>query len=67
TLLAARESDSLRLSVTVEDALGTAMGTGGMKRTFLQMRGDFVLRGQVLGDTVSDSGAGFFETYTGRP
>jgi hypothetical protein len=67
TLLAARERDSLRLSVTVEDALGTEMGSGGMKRTFLQMRGGFVLRGQVLEETVADSGAGFFETYTGRP
>lgn len=66
TLLATRERDSLRLSVTVQDALGTAMGTGGMKRTFLQMRGGFALEGRVLDEAVADSGAGFFETYIGR-
>jgi hypothetical protein len=63
SLLAARESDSLRLEVWVGDALGTEMGAGGFQRVFLQMRGRFVLRGKLLGQAVADSGMGFFETY----
>lgn len=63
SLLAARESDSLRLDVRVEDALATGMGTGGFHRVFLQMRGRFALRGNLLGQAVADSGMGFFETY----
>jgi hypothetical protein len=63
SLLAARESDSLRMDVRVEDALGTEMGTGGFHRVFLQMRGRFALQGKLLGRTVADSGMGFFETY----
>jgi hypothetical protein len=63
SLVAAREADSLRLEVRVEDALGTAMGTSGFRRLFLQMRGRFVLRGKLLGQAVADSGMGFFETY----
>jgi hypothetical protein len=49
--------------VEVEDALATASNAEGFRRAFLQMRGRFILRGRVLGETVSDSGAGFFETY----
>jgi hypothetical protein len=66
-LVATRERDTLRLSVEVRDALGTAMGTGGMRRVFLQMRGAFALEGQVLGKAVADSGVGFFETYAAPP
>jgi hypothetical protein len=33
---------------------------------FLQMRGDFELSGSVLGNSVHDSGQGFFETYLTR-
>jgi hypothetical protein len=62
-LLATRESDTLRLVVQVEDALATAMKSGGFQRGFLQMRGRFTLQGKVLGAVVSDSGGGFFETY----
>jgi hypothetical protein len=62
-LLAIRESDTLRLEVQVKDALATAMKSGGFRRGFLQMRGWFTLQGRVLGETVSDSGRGFFETY----
>jgi hypothetical protein len=39
------------------------MGAGDFRRVFLQMRGSFVLTGRVAGQTVSDSGMGFFETY----
>jgi len=62
-LIATREQDTLRLAVAVTDALGTDMKTRGFHRTFLQMRGRFTISGRVLGQSVSDSGAGFFETY----
>ncbi len=62
-LVATRDQDSLRLAVKVEDALATPSNAEGFRRAFLQMRGRFTLRGRVLGETVSDSGAGFFETY----
>ncbi|MFL5473822.1 MAG: hypothetical protein ACJ8AM_15830, partial [Gemmatimonadales bacterium] len=62
-LVATRDQDSLRLAVEVEDALATPSNAEGFRRAFLQMRGHFNLRGRVLGETVSDSGAGFFETY----
>jgi hypothetical protein len=63
SIVATRESDTLRLDVRVVDALATRMGTGGFRRVFLQMRGRFTLSGQVLGQVVADSGTGFFETY----
>lgn len=63
TLLATRDRDTLRLDVQVADALGTEMGTSGFRRVFLQMRGRFTLMGRLLGQTVADSGMGFFETY----
>jgi hypothetical protein len=66
SLLAARESDTLRLDVRVVDALATETGTGGFRRVFLQMRGRFAVRGKLLGETVADSGMGFFETYLAR-
>jgi hypothetical protein len=47
----------------VVDALATAMGSGGFRRVFLQMRASFMLAGRVLGQVVADSGSGFFETY----
>jgi hypothetical protein len=63
SIVAGRESDSLRLDVRVVDALATRMGTGGFRRVFLQMRGRFSLSGRALGKAVADSGSGFFETY----
>lgn len=62
-LLAGREADTLRLDVRVTDALATRMSASGFRRIFLQMRGRFTFRGQLLGETVADSGMGFFETY----
>jgi hypothetical protein len=63
SLIATRESDTLRLSVNVADALGTEMATSGFRRVFLQMRGSFRLAGTLLGQEVTDAGTGFFETY----
>jgi hypothetical protein len=65
-LAASRMADTVRLDVDVSDALATSMGIGGMRRTFLQMRGGFRLHGRVGGEAVSDSGTGFFETYVKR-
>jgi hypothetical protein len=66
TLTGARGADSVRLEVKVEHALATDMRASSFRRTFLQMRGRFELRGRVAGQEVSDSGQGFFETYVGR-
>jgi hypothetical protein len=66
SLDAVREADTLHLSVRVEDALATSMGTSRLQRVFLQMRGHFTLSGRLLGRTVADTGSGFFETYV-RP
>jgi hypothetical protein len=63
TLVGTHEKDSLWLNVGVVDALGTNMAAGDFRRVFLQMRGSFVLTGRVAGQTVADSGMGFFETY----
>jgi hypothetical protein len=62
-ITATRESDSVQLKVRVPEALATDMSTAGFRRTFLQMRGEFQLQGRLLGETVADSGSGFFETY----
>jgi hypothetical protein len=62
-LLATRDADSVRIHVQVVDALATEMNTRGFRRGFLQMRGRFTVAGKVLGETVADSGMGFFETY----
>jgi hypothetical protein len=63
SLLATHENDSVRVRVRVVDALGTSMAAGEFRRVFLQMRGSFVVTGRVAGQTVADSGMGFFETY----
>jgi hypothetical protein len=64
---AARETDTLRLNVGVEDAHGSMSGTAGFRRYFLQMRGRFTLAGRMGGAAVHDSGSGFFETYVKPP
>jgi hypothetical protein len=63
TLIAARDDDTVRLSVQVEDALSSEMAARQFRRIFLQMRGRFTLAGRVMGEEVADTGMGFFETY----
>ena len=57
----------MRIEVQVGDVLATEMRAGKFRRIFLQMRGQFSLAGQVAGETIADSGAGFFETYIPIP
>jgi hypothetical protein len=64
-LLGTREADTVRLVVRVTDALATQIAASRFRRVFLQMRGRFTLTGSVAGETVADSGSGFFETYVG--
>ncbi|MEP7225894.1 MAG: hypothetical protein ABI785_00910 [Gemmatimonadales bacterium] len=66
-LVGVREADSVRLDVQVGDVLATEMRASKFRRTFLQMRGRFTLAGWVAGETVADSGTGFFETYVPAP
>ncbi len=60
---AARDADTVHLSVAIGDALATRMRAEGLARHFLQMPGRFTVRGRVGGAVVADSGTGFFETY----
>ena len=66
TLMGTRGADSVALSVEVDHALATEMGASSFRRLFFQMRGRFTLRGRLAGETVADSGQGFFETYRSR-
>ncbi len=63
-LVAARGPDTVRLAAVVEHALASELAISGVPRYFLQMRGRFRLSGRITGEAVSDSGMGFFETYT---
>ena len=67
TLVGAREADTVRLDVQVGDVLATEMRASRFRRIFLQMHGRFSLAGRVAGETVADSGTGFFETYVSAP
>jgi hypothetical protein len=66
SLVASREADTVKLNVDVLDALATEMTASDFRRTFLQMRGRFKLTGRVIGQSVADSGLGFFETYVAQ-
>jgi len=66
TLMAARDADTVRLSVQVLSAQSTESSAAGMRRLFLQMRGRFELEGRLAGRAVQDEGLGFFETYVDR-
>lgn len=59
---AARLTDTVDVAVTVRHAQATPAAQAG-GRIFLQMRGEFTLRGTLLGRPVADSGLGFFETF----
>jgi len=64
SLIAARGPDTVRLAAVVEHALASELAISGVPRYFLQMRGRFTLSGRVGGEVLSDSGMGFFETYS---
>ncbi len=66
TLTAGRDADTIRLDVDVRHALTTDMSAAAFRRTFVQMRGAFKLRGKLDGRPVADTGEGFFETYLTR-
>jgi hypothetical protein len=66
TLTAARDADTVRLDVDVRHALTTDMSAAAFRRTFVQMRGKFELRGKLAGQPIADTGEGFFETYLTR-
>jgi hypothetical protein len=64
-----RGADTLRVSITVDDAMATdtrrpGRGTSGAPRPwFVQMAGTATVQGRVRGVPLSGSGRGFFETY----
>jgi hypothetical protein len=66
-LIATSGSDSLRLVVRLRGGAASPAPTPGVDRLFLQLRGQWQLRGTAAGQTVADSGSGFFETWLVRP
>jgi hypothetical protein len=62
-LRAARGADTVQLQVEVDHALASEMEATSFRRYFLQMRGRFRLEGKLAGESIADSGSGFFETY----
>jgi hypothetical protein len=62
SLVARQGADSVALAVQVVSANATPGRAPGAP-TFLQLRGRFVLSGQVESVPVADSGYGFFETF----
>lgn len=67
TIVAARGGDRVTFEVRVLSAQASRMGTAGLDRAFLQMRGAWKLTGQVGGEVLADEGFGFFETYVTAP
>ena len=75
TMFDARGDDTLRITLTIEDAAATdtrapaARGQGPLSGRelahpfFIQMKGLMRLEGRVAGKPVTGEGAGFFETY----
>ena len=75
TMTDARGADTLRVTLEVEDAVGTdtrsalvQRGEAAAARTlaqpfFIQMKGRATIAGRVNGAVLSGSGYGFFETY----
>jgi hypothetical protein len=65
----ARDADTLRVTLDIEDAIGTdtrknptALSTVALPY-FVQMKGTATISGRVDGQPVAGQGTGFFETY----
>ncbi len=63
-----RGADTLRVELSIEDAIATEMRqSAGLPQFggpyFIQMKGTTVLSGRIGGEKISGTGTGFFETY----
>ena len=75
TMTDVRGNDTLRVSIEIDDAVGTDLRTVLVQRGdrksagaiahpfFIQMKGRATISGRVGGSTLSGTGHGFFETY----
>ena len=68
TFVDVRGSDSLRVDLSIEDAIATeTRQSNGLPSFggpyFIQMKGTAKLSGKIAGEEISGSGTGFFETY----
>jgi hypothetical protein len=71
TMTDARNGDTLRIALVVEDAVGSDMRLGGRgpapaqraRPYFIQMKGTATISGRIGGRSLAGSGTGFFETY----
>jgi hypothetical protein len=65
----AHGSDTLRVELNIEDAIGTdtrrqkERGDETSASIFVQMKGTARISGRVGGSPISGTGTGFFETY----
>ena len=68
TFIDVRGNDSLRVDLSIEDAIATeTRQSNGLPSFggpyFIQMKGTATLSGKIAGEKISGSGTGFFETY----
>jgi hypothetical protein len=56
-----RGSDTLRVDLDIDDAIGT--DSRAARKYFIQMKGRARISGRIGGGTVAGQGMGFFETY----
>jgi hypothetical protein len=68
TFVDTRGADTLRVELSVEDAIATDMRQAADQPSFggpyfIQMKGTASISGRLNGDPISGKGTGFFETY----
>jgi hypothetical protein len=58
-----RGDDTLRVELSIEDAIATRTENGRKQRYFIQMKGTARITGRIEGAQLAGAGTGFFETY----
>ena len=58
-----RGDDTLRVDLSIEDAIATKTENGRAHPYFIQMKGTARISGRIEGAPLTGTGAGFFETY----
>ena len=58
-----RGDDTLRVDLSIEDAIATKTENGREHPFFIQMKGTARISGRIEGTPLTGTGAGFFETY----
>jgi hypothetical protein len=58
-----RGEDTLRIELSIEDAIATRTENGRKHPYFIQMKGTARISGRIEGTPLTGTGTGFFETY----